>query len=169
MGKMKIGSAGSSEVAQAPVIKPEPLVSESISNVVEVPKPVIKEVEQVVEIPKIKEVVVEIPKPVYTIKEVEHVVQKPKIKVEEIPQVIVKPVFNVKQELHVLDQLQIKLEESVALAQSKVEEINGISAKKVELDERTLSKLEAETKLLKQGLGVVIALSIISIVLSVVM
>lgn len=168
MGKMKIGSAGVVSASEQPSLTPAPIISES-EMVVEVPKPVVKEVERVVEIPKVKEVVVEIPKPVYSIKEVEHVIQKPKIKVEEIPQVIVKPVFNVKQELQVLDQLQIKLEESVALAQSKVEQINAISAKKAELDERTLARLEQETKLLKQGLGVVIALSVISIVISMVM
>lgn len=167
MGKMKIGSGGETVVVESSApVKQEAVVDKSVE--IEIPKPVIKEVERVVEIPKVKEVVVEIPKPVYSIKEVEHVVQKPKIKVEEIPQVIIKPVFNVKQELQVLDQLQIKLEESVALAQSKVEEINKITAQKAELDERTLAKLEAESKLLKQGLVVVIVLSVVSIALSLV-
>ena len=41
-----------------------------------------------------------------------------------------------------------------------MDEINKITAQKAELDERTLAKLEAESKLLKQGLVVVIVFSL---------
>lgn len=170
MGKMKIGSSGTSSV-----IIPADTTSEipetfTWGDPIEIPKPVTKEVEVIVEIPKpvTKEVTVEISKPVYVIKEVEHVVQKPKIKVEEIPQVIIKPVFNVKQELQVLDQLQVKLEESVALAEEKVKKINDASAEQYKQDARVLSKLESETKLIKVALLAVIILSSVSIILSLV-
>lgn len=170
MGKMKIGSSGAGSAIQQPEIAvdvSEPIVS---FTSIEIAKPVTKEVEVVVEIPKpvTKEVMVEISKPVYVIKEVEQVIQKPKIKVEEIPQVIVKPVFNVKQELQVLDQLQIKLEESVALAEEKVKKINATTAEQYKQDSRVLSKLEAEAKLIKIALAAVIVLSSVSIILSLV-
>lgn len=84
-------------------------------------------VERVIEIPKpvTKDVIVEIPKPVYKIVEVEEVVQKPRITVEEVPQVVIKPIFSIKQETIVLDQLQRKLDESVALAGSKLATLNA--------------------------------------------
>ena len=112
MGKMTIGSSGT------PVLEPTPEVitvtaERVVERVVEIPKPVTKDV------------IVEIPKPVYKIVEVEEVVQKPRITVEEVPQVVIKPIFSIKQETIVLDQLQRKLDESVALAGSKLATLNA--------------------------------------------
>lgn len=115
MGKMTIGSSGT------PVLETTPKNSEVIMVTTE------RVVEQVVEIPKpvTKDVIVEIPKPVYKIVEVDEVVQKPRITVEEVPQVVIKPIFSIKQETIVLDQLQRKLDESVALAGSKLATLNA--------------------------------------------
>lgn len=112
MGKMTIGSSGT------PVLETTPEVitvtaERVVERVVEIPKPVTKDV------------IVEIPKPVYKIVEVEEVVQKPRITVEEVPQVVIKPIFSIKQETIVLDQLQRKLDESVALAGSKLATLNA--------------------------------------------
>lgn len=118
MGKMKIGSG-------------EPV--QRASQIQEIPSVVVQEVEHLVEIPKpvTKDVIVEIPKPVYKIVEVEQVIQKPKIKVEEVQQSVIKPVFTIKQETIVLDQLQKKLEETVAIALNKLQVLNAQAAEHV--------------------------------------
>lgn len=154
MGKMRVGSSG----AGVAVSQPNATVEQS--EVVTVTTE--RVVERVVEIPKpvTKEVVVEIPKPVYKIVEVEQVVQKPKIKVEEVQQSVIKPVFTIKQETIILDQLQKKLEESVSIATNKLQVLN------VQAIEQTAGneELRSEVKQLKSEL-VVLKLGIIASVI----
>lgn len=159
MGTFRIGSGGASPAS------PQTATSE---NEIQVEIPTVKEVfvERQVEIPVVKEVAVEVLKPVFKFVDIEEKVQKPKIVVEEVPQVIIKPVFTIKQETVILDQLQKKLDESVKLAQEKVEKINQIEAKRLELDHRTLETLQVETKALKLALYISIALSAIAVVAS---
>ena len=138
MGKMKIGSAGSLEVVQSLAVVTSTVVP--VQQVVEIPKPVTKEV------------VVEIPKPVYKIVEVEEKVQKPKIKVEEVQQVVIKPVFTIKQETIILDQLQRKLSESVEIASNKLQTLNVQSINQTLGNEEVrgeVQSLKAEIKVLK--------------------
>lgn len=149
MGKMRIGSVGNSEiVTDVPVTTQTITTEQIIERIIEIPKPVTKDV------------VVEIPKPVYKIVEVEQVVQKPKIKVEEVQQSVIKPVFTIKQETIILDQLQKKLEESVSIATNKLQVLN------VQAIEQTAGneELRGEVKQLKSEL-VVLKLGIIASVI----
>lgn len=152
MGKMKIGSAGATEVIAVPQQAMTITTEQIVERVVEIPKPVTKEV------------VVEIPKPVYKIVEVEQVIQKPKIKVEEVQQSVIKPVFTIKQETIVLDQLQKKLDESVSLATSKLSILNAcVLEKNIETEE-----LRGELTKVKQELSVLKLCAIASVVTGVV-
>ena len=127
MGKMKIGSGGEAVVVQS---APAQIVSEEKVVTVEIPKPVTKDV------------IVEIPKPVYKIVEVEEVVKKPKIRVDEVTQSVIKPVFTIKQETIILDQLQKKLDESVALASSKLGVLNSTVVEQNMVNEESIKRLE---------------------------
>lgn len=152
MGKMKIGSAGATEVIAVPQQAMTITTEQIVERVVEIPKPVTKEV------------VVEISKPVYKIVEVEQVIQKPKIKVEEVQQSVIKPVFTIKQETIVLDQLQKKLDESVSLATSKLSILNAcVLEKNIETEE-----LRGELTKVKQELSVLKLCAIASVVTGVV-
>lgn len=157
MGKFRIGSGLSAPQTVLPGDEIE----------VEIPKVTEVAVERIVKIPVVKEVEVDVQKPVFKLVEVEEKVQKPKIVVEEVPQVVIKPVFTIKQETVVLDQLQKKLDESMKIAHEKVEKLNEMSAKKVELDNRTLETLQMETKALKIGIAICMVLSAIAAVASI--
>lgn len=152
MGKMKIGSTGNSDVVTPPVTAQMITTEHIVERIVEIPKPVTKEV------------VVEIPKPVYKIVEVEQVIQKPKIKVEEVQQSVIKPVFTIKQETIILDQLQKKLEESVAIASNKLQTLN------VQAIEQTTGneQLRKEVSQLKQELSILKLCVISSVVTGVI-
>lgn len=142
MGKIKMTSARSSDgttihddAIEIPVVK-----EIEIERIVEIPKPITKEV------------MVEIPKPVYKIVEVEQVVQKPKIKVEEVQQSVIKPVFTIKQETIVLEQMQKKLDETVSLAINKINMLNAcVVEKNIEIGELRveLTKVKKELSVLK--------------------
>ena len=96
----------------------------------------------------------------YKIVEVDEVVQKPRIKVEEVQQVVIKPIFTIKQETIILDQLQKKLEESVALATSKISVLNAcVVEKNVETNE-----LREELIVVKKQINVLKLCTIISAV-----
>ena len=156
MGKFRIGTGQSTPQTVLPGDEIE----------VEVPKITEVSVERRVEIPVVKEVSVEVQKPVFKLVEVEEKVEKPKIIVEEVPQVVIKPVFTIKQETVVLDQLQKKLDESMKLAQEKIEKLNQLEANKAELDHRTLETLQVEAKAMKIGLGICIVLSAVAAIAS---
>jgi hypothetical protein len=140
MGKMKIGSSGS--YIDETVSEPVTITSERIvERIIEIPKPVTKDV------------IVEIPKPVYKVVEVDEVIQKPRITVEEVPQVVIKPIFSIKQETIVLDQLQRKLDESVSLASSKLATLNSqVAQQSIDNTElkNEVSELKQELLLLKK-------------------
>lgn len=150
MGKMKIGSAGASEVV-AVQSSPTQVISEEKVVTVEIPKPVTKEI------------IVEIPKPVYKVVEVEEVVKKPKIRVDEVTQSVIKPVFTIKQETIILDQLQKKLDESVALASSKLGVLNSAVVEQNMVNNESVKQIEV----LKQKVGKLQIIVIISAVSSV--
>jgi hypothetical protein len=156
MGKFRIGSGQS--LPQT--------VSAGDEIEVEMPKFTEITVERRVEVPVVKEVEVEVQKPVFKLVEVEEKVQKPRVVIEEVPQVVIKPVFTIKQETVVLDQLQKKLDESVKLAQEKLDELNKSHAERAELDHRTLETLQVEAKALKIGLGVCMFLSAVAAIAS---
>lgn len=140
MAKMRIGSAGSSSAVEVAAPEISSVVETERIVTVEIPKPVTKEV------------IIEIPKPVYKITEVEQVVQKPKIKVEEVTQTVIKPVFTIKQETIVLDQLQKKVEETVAVASTKLSALNAIILEQnanVEESKKEVESLKDEVKTLK--------------------
>lgn len=124
------------------------------------------EVERVIEIPKpvTRDVIVEIPKPVYKIVEVEEVVQKPKIRVEEVQQSVIKPIFTIKQETIILDQMQKKLEESVALASNKLQALNAQVVQQNTGNEELLS----EVRKLKSDITVLKFCAIVSVIAGVV-
>lgn len=155
MGKMKVGSTGSPKVAVVPPVQSQsvqPQIEQVVERIVEIPKPVTKDV------------IVEISKPVYNIVEVEQVVQKPKIKVEEVQQTVIKPVFTIKQETIILDQMQKKLEESVAIAINKLNALNAcIVQKNAETQE-----LQGELKRVKTELVVLKVCAISSVVAGIV-
>lgn len=153
MGKMRIGSAGNSEITEVAPVTAQTVTTEHIvERVIEIPKPVTKDV------------VVEIPKPVYKIVEVQEVVNKPKIKVEEVQQTVIKPIFTIKQETIILDQLQKKLEESVAIASNKLQVLN------VQAIEQTAGnqELREEVKKLKSELSVLKACAVASVLAGVI-
>ena len=156
MGKFRIGSGQSAPQTVLPGDEIE----------VEMPKITEISVERRVEIPVVKEVPVEIQKPVFKLVEVEEKVEKPKIIVEEVPQVVIKPVFTIKQETVILDQLQKKLDESVKLAQEKLEKLNQLEAARADLDHTTLETLQVEAKAMKIGLGICIILSAVAAIAS---
>ena len=147
---MKIGSAGASEVV-AVQSSPTQVISEEKVVTVEIPKPVTKEI------------IVEIPKPVYKVVEVEEVVKKPKIRVDEVTQSVIKPVFTIKQETIILDQLQKKLDESVALASSKLGVLNSAVVEQNMVNNESVKQIEV----LKQKVGKLQIIVIISAVSSV--
>lgn len=159
MGKMRIGSIGNAEVVTvAPVTAQTKTTEHVVERIVEIPKPVTKEV------------IVEIPKPTYKIIEVEQIVQKPKIKVEEVQQTVIKPIFTIKQETIILDQLQKKLEESVAIASNKLQVLNIQSIEQTagnqELREE-VKDLKTELKILKTCVIVSVVVGIVSAVASI--
>jgi hypothetical protein len=156
MGKFRIGAGQSAPQSVSPGDEIE----------IEMPKITEVSVERRVEIPVIKEVSVEIQKPVFKLVEVEEVVQKPKVIIEEVPQVVIKPVFTIKQETVMLDQLQKKLDESLTLAQEKLEKMNQLEANKAELDHRMLETLQVETKALKIAVGISMLMSAIAAIAS---
>lgn len=153
MGKMKIGSGESSQR----VPQPQAVEVQTVPNVI------IEEVEHIVEIPKpiTKEVIVEIPKPSYKIVEVEEVVQKPKIKIEEVQQSVIKPIFTIKQETIILDQLQKKLEETVAIASNKLQVLNIQAVEHVEQNDRLQEEVEQLKKEI-DSLKLYVAVSIVA-------
>jgi hypothetical protein len=148
MAKMRIGSAGSSYAVEVAAQEVSSVVETERIITVEIPKPVTKEV------------IVEIPKPVYKIVEVEQVVQKPKIKVEEVAQTVIKPVFTIKQETIVLDQLQKKVEETVAVASSKLSALNSVVIEQ-QLSNEAQSKELHETKLEVKALKTLVIVSVV--------
>jgi len=157
MGKFKIGSG----IAAPQNIQPGDEIE------IEMPRFTEISVERRIEIPVVKEVEVEIQKPIFKLVEVEETVQKPKIVIEEVPQVVIKPVFTIKQETVMLDQLQKKLDESLKLAQEKVDKINQLEAFRAELDHRMLETLQVETKGLKIAIGITMILSAIASIASI--
>ncbi|NDB56208.1 hypothetical protein EB169_10315, partial [archaeon] len=119
--------------------------------------------------PITKEVIVEIPKPVYKIVEVENIVQKPKIKVEEVTQTVVKPVFSIKQETIVLDQIQKKLDETVAVATSKLSALNSIikeQRSELESSKTELTGLQKEINALRILVLTSAGLSLVTVIVS---
>jgi hypothetical protein len=148
MAKMRIGSAGSSSAVEVAAQEVSSVVETERIITVEIPKPVTKEV------------IVEIPKPVYKIVEVEQVVQKPKIKVEEVAQTVIKPVFTIKQETIVLDQLQKKVEETVAVASSKLSALNAVVIEQ-QLSNEAQSKELHEAKLEVKALKTLVIVSVV--------
>jgi hypothetical protein len=157
MGKFRIGSGLSAPQTVSPGDEIE----------VEVPKITEVSVERIVKIPVVREVEVEVQKPVFKLVEVEEKVQKPKVIIEEVPQVVIKPVFTIKQETVMLDQLQKKLDESLTLAQEKLDKLNQLEAIRAELDHRTLETLQVESKSLKIVVGICMVLSAIAAIASV--
>lgn len=157
MGKFRIGSG----------ISAPQTVSAGDEIEIEMPKFTEVSVERRIEIPVVKEVLVEVQKPVFKLVEVEEKIQKPKIVIEEVPQVVIKPVFTIKQETVMLDQLQKKLDESLKLAQEKVEKINQLEILKAELDNRMLETLQAESKNLKIVIGISMLLSAVAAIASI--
>lgn len=155
MGKMKIGSG-----------EPSQRLEVKSTEIQTVPNVVLQEVEHVVEIPKpvTKDVVVEIPKPVYKIVEVEEVVQKPKIRIDEVQQSVIKPIFTIKQETIILDQLQKKLEETVAIASNKLQVLNVQAAEHVEQNH----ELQKEVEQLKKEVSSLRLYAVVSVLAGVI-
>lgn len=151
MGKMKIGSGGETVVVQS---APAQIVSEEKVVTVEIPKPVTKDV------------IVEIPKPVYKIVEVEEVVKKPKIRVDEVTQSVIKPVFTIKQETIILDQLQKKLDESVALASSKLGVLNSAVVEQNMVNEESIKRIEKLSERVNKLQTIVIISAICSVLVA---
>lgn len=157
MGKFRIGSGQSAPQSVSPGDEIE----------VEIPKVTEVSVDRVVQIPVVREVEVEVQKPVFKLVEVEEKVQKPKVIIEEVPQVVIKPVFSIKQETVMLDQLQKKLDESLKLAQEKLEEMDKLRLDRVELDHKMLETLQIEAKTIKIGICLCVFLSTVAIVASI--
>jgi hypothetical protein len=157
MGKISLSSTNPSRTAQS---SEETVLVPEYREVI-VPTYVEKTKEVVVEVPKpvTKEVVVEIPKPVYKIVEVEEKVQKPKIKVEEVTQSVIKPVFTIKTETVVLDQLQKKLDETAALATSKLSALKSVIVQQHDEVETTKKELDS----IKQDLKLIKTLAVLSV------
>jgi uncharacterized coiled-coil protein SlyX len=151
MGKMKIGSGGETVIVQS---APAQIVSEEKVVTVEIPKPVTKDV------------IVEIPKPVYKIVEVEEVVKKPKIRVDEVTQSVIKPVFTIKQETIILDQLQKKLDESVALASSKLGVLNSTVVEQNMVNDESIKRIEKLSERVNKLQTIVIISAICSVLVA---
>lgn len=157
MGKMVLRS---SQIASD-----TPVDTEVVETVV---RPVykIKEVERVVEVPKVVEQETSVIKPVFTVKEAHESITRPVFTVNEEKHTIVKPVYSVREELHVFDDFNRKLHATLESTGKKIAEANSFYLEKMVLDEKVLEKLEENHKKLSLQTNILIALSLLAIIAS---